>query len=137
MRIFVKHFCLNWSMSLDSNSIEVLRRISNVANFMSFLTNYINNWISSHLVIIHFRCKSISSTTWCPKKNWSLGFLPYRFFPIHCEHFRGHLNIVWGSYTKIKSCQVIFKLFHIKNALLNSKKDQFFLGHIVLENSCK
>ena len=51
--------------------------------------------------------------TGCLKKKWILGFMPYRVFPIHCEHFRGHLNISGGSYTKIKSCQVILKLFHI------------------------
>ena len=41
------------------------------------------------------------------------GFLPFMVFPVTCEHFRGHLNIIGGSYSKIKSCQVIIELFHL------------------------
>ena len=29
-----------------------------------------------------------------PKQNWTLGFLPFMVFPVSCEHFRGHINIV-------------------------------------------
>ena len=32
--------------------------------------------------------------TGCPKKNWNSGFLPFMVFPVTCEHFRGHLDIM-------------------------------------------
>ena len=47
------------------------------------------------------------------QKNWTLGFLPFMVFPVTCEHFLGHLNILGGSFSKVKSCQVIIKLFHL------------------------
>ena len=52
-------------------------------------------------------------STGCPKKNWTLGFLLFIFFPVTFEHFWRHLNIIGGSFSKIKTCQVILKLFHL------------------------
>ena len=48
-----------------------------------------------------------------PQKNWTLGFLPFMVFPVTCGHSRGHLNIIGGSFSIIKSCKVILKLFHL------------------------
>ena len=67
-----------------------------------------------------------NKSTGCPKKKWTLGFLPNIVFPVHCEHSRGHLNIVGGSYNTVaKSYQNSFKYFYPilirKIALLSNK----------------
>ena len=74
-----------------------------------------NNFIflsSVEMVVQKFWEKDFFETTGCPKKNWTLGFLRFMVFPVTCENFRVHLDIIGGSYSKIKSCQVILMLFH-------------------------
>ena len=61
------------------------------------------------------------------QKNWSLGFLPL-VFTVPCEHCRGHLNIVGGSYNTVaKSYQNSFTFLIRKIALLSNNIRIFWL----------
>ena len=94
-------------------------------------------------------CLTINSSLYrvSPKKL-SLGFLPYMIFPLTCEHFIDHFDILGGSYTKCKCCQIILTLHYpgcemvlimppMESVRMNvSEASEIFLSLILKNDPC-